>query len=89
MRKDQETLLMQILDLNEQLEERKKLYETYDRLVMELQESGFTEGEVGELKLTLKDNFLDKDGNEKNTAYRIAFVKRFELSIKKRKGGVT
>jgi len=86
MNKNQEKLIKEILNLNEQLEIRKKLYETYDGLILELQESGFTEGVIGELDLSLKDNFLDKDGKERNTAFRIAFVKRFELSIKKKKG---
>lgn len=80
MNKKQEELLKRIIEINEELELRKKLYEEYDKVVEELRKTGFKNAEFQDLIFELVDNF-----EEKNTAWRMAAIKRFELKIKKPK----
>lgn len=68
--------LERLLTLTEEITKLKALYEEYDLIVLRLHSLGFTEAECGGKTLTLQDNF-----KEKNTAYRVAFVKRFDVKV--------
>lgn len=72
-----EEKLNRVLDIQEELDLRKKLYAEYDKLVCELQELGFEHAILRGLEVELVDNF-----KEKNTVYRVAGVKHYELKIK-------
>ena len=71
--------IARVLELQRELDLRKELYSELDRLTLELQQEGFRSQEVEGMLLELVDNFADG----KNTVFRPAGVKRFELKIKK------
>ncbi len=68
--------LSRLLAITKQLDERKRLYEEYDRLVLELYNEGFDYTVVDDLVVELVDRFAAG-----NTAFTSAAVKRFELHI--------
>lgn len=69
--------LARILSINAELEQRKALYAELDALVLELQAAGFKSADLEGMRLELVDNFADG----KNTVFRPAGVKRFEIDI--------
>jgi hypothetical protein len=71
------------LIVTEEIGRLKALYEQQDEIVLALKDLGFRETDYGDKSYTLIDNFADR----KNTAYRIAFVKRYELKVAKKKEG--
>jgi hypothetical protein len=56
----------------------KQLYRELDDITMELIEMGISSALVGGYQITIADNFA-----EKNTAFRIARIKRFDLKVDK------
>lgn len=72
--------LERIIDIQEELDVRKKLYDEYDKLVVALQADGFIEAIIDGKELKLVDNYA-----EKNVCWRMAAIKRYELKIKKAK----
>ncbi len=68
--------LKRILDITAELEVRKALYTELDALVLELQAEGFKQTDLEGFRVELVDNFL-----EKNTVFRPAGVKRFEINV--------
>lgn len=68
--------LNRVLDLQKELDLRKALYAELDALIVELAQGGFKEATLNEFHLELVDNF-----SEKNTCFRPAGVKRFEIDI--------
>lgn len=66
--------LKRVLEIMHELETRKALYEELDALTLELQRAGFASADLEGQRLTLTDNFADS-----NTAFRPAFVRRYEL----------
>lgn len=72
--------LIRLLEVHKELEARKVFYEEYDKLVAELRAEGFTHEILEGFDMTLVDNFADK-----NTVFRPAGVKRFEITIKAQK----
>ena len=86
--KDQDTkkLINDLIKIKKELQSVKRLYDLEDKITMELQRRGFTGAEKTDgTILTLKDNFKDKEGQPRNTGFRVAFVKRFEVIIKEPK----
>lgn len=74
--------IARIIEIQKELDLRKELYSELDELTLQLQRDGFISTEFQGLTIELVDNF--KVGN---TVFRPAGVKRFELKIKKVKGG--
>lgn len=70
-------------ELSQALANYKLLWAEFDEVVGELIDEGFVEAVFNGEQFALKDNFLDKEGNPKNTVFRPAGVKRFELKITK------
>lgn len=58
----------------------KELYAERDELTLALVRAGFTEGKSGEQTLTLRDNYEDK-----NCAWTMTPIRRYEIKIKERK----
>jgi hypothetical protein len=69
--------LARILDIQKELDLRKALYAELDALVLELQAGGFRSADLEGMRLELVDNFAEG----KNTVFRPAGVKRFEIEI--------
>ncbi len=71
-----------VIEIQKELDKRKELYTELDRLTLELQQLGLTEVKVRdtstleEIFVTIIDNFC-----ERNTVFRPAGVKRFEVSL--------
>lgn len=74
----QEMLLARLIVVAAEIAKVKKLYEEQDRLTLGLREAEFRSAEVDGILYTMTDNFAD----DKNVAYRIAFVRRFEVKTK-------
>lgn len=74
---ERELKLKRILDITEELEVRKLLYAELDAIVLELQRDGFISADLGLLRMELVDNFDEG----KNTVFRPAGVKRFEVTV--------
>lgn len=72
--------LRRVLDIQRELDLRKELYEELDRLALELLKDGFQSAQLDGFMLTLVDNF-----REKNTVFRTAGVKQYEIRVKKLK----
>ncbi len=68
--------LSRVIDIQKELDLRKELHAELDRLTLELEAAGFTETTLADLHIELVDNFA-----EKNTCFRPAGVKRFELDV--------
>lgn len=73
-------LLGKLAQIEERIEESKALYEARDQVTLELKELGFTAVEHEGIEYRLTDNFA-----EKNVAYRVAFVRRWEITVKRPK----
>lgn len=69
--------LSRVLEIQRELDIRKELYAELDRITLELQESGFASAELDGLRIDLVDNFSEG----KNTVFRPAGVKRFEIKV--------
>lgn len=78
---DNEALLKRIIEVKKKLEEAKAFYQEMDKLTEEFIRLELKMVKVDDVILALKDNFVDKDGNVKNTVFRPAAVKRFEIDI--------
>lgn len=76
MSKQDETL-KRVLEITQELEVRKALYAELDALVLELQAAGFASVTLDGQRVTLQDNFA----GGKNTVFRPAGVKRFEVTV--------
>lgn len=74
---DQNQKLKRVIDIVKELEVRKELYAELDRLTLELQAESFTATTLDGMFIELVDNFADG----KNTVFRPAGVKRFEMSV--------
>lgn len=68
--------LRKVLDLISELDSRKALYDELDRLTLELQAEGFSHELLDGKVITLRDNFADK-----NTVFRVAGVKHYEIIV--------
>jgi hypothetical protein len=66
-----------VLELTRGIEERKALYAELDALILELRAEGFTQADHEGQRLELVDNFAEG----RNTVFRPAGVKRFEISV--------
>lgn len=80
--KEKQMLAKRIIEVKKKLEEAKGFYQEMDTLTeqfikLDLKMMQVEDGPI----LALKDNFLDKDGSPKNTVFRPAAVKRFEIDI--------
>lgn len=73
--------ILRLLEALEQCEEKieasKVLYAERDALTLRLRDLGLTSLEHGGKTYSLKDNFA-----KGNTAYRVAFIRHFEVVIK-------
>jgi len=69
--------LDQLLQLEGEFAKLKAAYATYDEVIGRLRAQGFVTAEHAGRTFTLVDNFADK-----NTAFRMSFIKRFEVKIK-------
>lgn len=67
-------LIKRALELLVLLEQNKVLYKEMDQITLELLEMGVMQGSYGKQQIALIDNFEDK-----NTAFRVARIKRFEI----------
>jgi len=79
--KEHEEKIAKLIELTEEIERRKSLYDELEKLTLELKEAGFTSGEFKkypgkEYALELVDNF-----SEKNVAWRMAAVRRWEIKV--------
>jgi len=75
----QASLLLQIMELQDKLDEAKKLYSEMDRLTEQFKEAYGLEPQMLEgSRIELVDNF-----SSKNTMFKTAAFKRFELKIVK------
>lgn len=68
--------LARILSIQRELDLRKELYSELDALVLELQAGGFRSADLEGMRMELVDNF-----SEKNTCFRPAGIKRYEMEI--------
>jgi hypothetical protein len=68
--------LQRIIDINRELEVRKALYGELEKLTLELVASDFREAEMGDLVLTMRDHF-----SEKNVGWTRSAVVRFEVEV--------
>lgn len=74
-----ESKLKRVIELQAEIEVRKALYDELDKLTLELQAEGFKHAELEGLVVDLVDNFADG----RNTVFRPAGVKRFEMKVRK------
>lgn len=74
---DQNQKLNRVLGIVRELEVRKELYAELDRLTLELQSEQFHSTTLNGMFIELVDNFADG----KNTCFRPAGVKRFEMCV--------
>lgn len=72
-------LLKRAVDIQKQLDAVKKLYGEMDEITTQLVEGGFEMSELEQHKIMLVDNFKTK-----NTVFKVAGVKRFELKIEEK-----
>ena len=82
MKPQTKQILARVIELQAELDVRKALYDELDMLTIQLQAEGFHDAELNGLLISLVDNFAVN-----NTCFRPAGVKRFELKVKKVKGG--
>lgn len=71
-----EQKIARVIQIQAELDLRKELYAEMDALALALQAEGFEQLDLNGQRVTLVDNFLSK-----NTVFRPAGVKRFELEI--------
>lgn len=77
-----ELKLKRVIELQTGIEERKALYAELDQLTLELKADGFSDATLDGLVIELVDNFADG----RNTVFRPAGVKRYEMRVTKVKG---
>ncbi len=70
-------LIERALKIQQKLEENKPLYKELDEIVLNLASQGFSHDTLENLEIELVDNFADK-----NTCFKVAGVKRFDLKVK-------
>lgn len=80
MKTETKQILKRVIDIQRELDIRKALYDELDMLTEQLQAEGFEAAGLDGLTIVLVDNFA-----EKNTVFRPAGVKRFEIKIKEAK----
>lgn len=73
---DIQAKLARVLDIQKELDLRKELYAELDDLILQLKAGGFTQADLEGQRIELVDNF-----DEKNTVFRPAGVKRFEITV--------
>ncbi len=71
-------LVNEAQDILERLEAVKALYSRLDEITLRLRGE-----DLSATPLTIVDNFLDKDGNPKNVAFKASGIRRFELKVRK------
>lgn len=72
-------LIERALKIQQKLEENKPLYQELDEIVLKLANDGFTHDTIDNVEVELVDNFATK-----NTCFKVAGVKRYDLKIKSR-----
>ncbi len=72
-------MIERVVEITAQLAEVKPLYKELDELTITLKDTKKDSFQTKDYSLVLVDNFAGK-----NTNYRVAAVKRFELKIEKR-----
>lgn len=77
MNKQTKEILARVIEIQRELDIRKALYDELDMLTEQLVAEGFQAGGIDGSIITMVDNFADK-----NTVFRPAGVKRFELKVK-------
>lgn len=77
MKTETKQILKRVIDLQRELDVRKALYDELDMLTEQLQADGFQHAELDGLVIDLVDNFADR-----NTVFRVAGVKHYEIKIK-------
>lgn len=75
-------ILSAVLNCEAKLAAAKATYDELDKLTKLLRERGFTNAFHEGHEMTLVNNFVDKDGNEKNVAWKAAGVKMWEVKVK-------
>lgn len=73
-------ILKRVIQIHEELEVRKALYDELDMLIIQLQAEGFVSAEIDGLLIQLVNNF-----ETTNTVFRPAGVKQFEVKVKRAK----
>lgn len=77
-----ESILLRLRELSAQISSVKPLYAESDALILELLRRSFKGAALPDgTTALLIDNFVDKDGAPRNTAFRPAGVKRFEVDF--------
>lgn len=77
MNKKTKLLIERALKIQQELEHNKPLYKEMDEIIIQLAREGFTGADLGNIQVELVDNF-----EEKNTCFKVAGVKRFDLKVK-------
>lgn len=75
---EQLDLLARLIVVNSKLESAKELYQQQDDLVLALKKTGFESVTLDDKRYTLKDNF-----ESANTAFKVSFMKRYEVKVTK------
>lgn len=73
-------LFIRAIEIKQQLDAMKPLYDELDKITMQILESGRTIGETTKATVILVDNFEDK-----NCVFKPAAIRRFELKIAHKK----
>lgn len=76
----EKAILRRVIQIHEELEVRKALYDELDMLIIQLQAEGFVSAEIDGLLIQLVNNF-----ETTNTVFRPAGVKQFEVKVKRAK----
>lgn len=74
---EHEAKIKRVIEIQKELELRKALYDELDKLTLELKAGGFVSTDIQGLHIELVDNFAEG----KNTCFRPAGVKRFEIEV--------
>lgn len=82
MKTETKAILTRIIEIEAFKDEMKALYAEQDMLTMQLQDEGFQDAELNGFLLEMVDNFI-----KSNIQFRPAGVKRFEVKVKRLKGG--
>lgn len=78
MTNETKAILARVIQLQDELDIRKSLYDELDMLTIQLQADGFVNAELDGLVFTLVNNF-----EKGNTVFRVAGVKHYEIKVKK------
>jgi hypothetical protein len=79
MKQATKKLIERALKIQQSLEQNKPLYQELDEIVLKLANEGFTSDKFENVEVEIVDNFASK-----NTCFKVAGVKRFELKVKNR-----